>query len=96
MKPAKEKRKRPPKKCRRKVARKAEARGAYQTIFEGQPKKFIADCSTLREEVCAVLAEQSDPGVYTFVDKGVKGAKPLVRDVPLSCGPSYRKGAAYT
>lgn len=61
----------------------------YQTIFEGKPKKFIADFSTLREEVCAVLAEQSDPGVYTFVDKGVKGA---YRRLSASCKPAACEG----
>lgn len=86
------KRKRPPKKCRRKVARKAEARGEPRNmpnIFERKPKKFIADFSTLREEVCAVLAEQSDPGVYTFVDKGVKGAN---RRLSASCKPAACEG----
>lgn len=92
MKPAKEKESAPQKNAEEKSLerQKQEANHAtYQTIFEGKPKKFIADFSTLREEVCAVLAEQSDPGVYTFVDKGVKGAN---RRLSASCKPAACEG----
>ena len=54
----------------------------WSTVYEGRPNTSIDSYSHLREEVERILGERKDPGVYTFVDRGVKK---LTRSLRATC-----------